>query len=122
MKEKFLYFGDIFNRFDCFWVVYKQYLSQVGIQQFEEDNHLIVEISLPGRNKENINLFIEDDKIFITAEPLENKFANFKLEKTFVLKSGIYDISGLTAKMENGILTFLIPKKNGKEKKSIQIF
>ena len=95
----------------------------------ENDNEYIIEISLAGIKKENINIEVEKDNLNIKAKREENKdliynrkesyFGDF--EKTFSL-SDLTDKENITSAFIDGILKINIPKIiNTKTKKKIEI-
>ena len=122
MKNSFWYFGDLFGLGNEFWDDIKQDTTRFGVVQYEEDGHLIVELSLPGKNVEDVEVFVENDEITIKAAESKNKIFPDRFERKFVSKSGKYDLSTTYAKMKNGILTLTIAPKDGKEKKKLTIF
>ncbi len=94
------------------------------------DSSLVIELVLAGILKENISIEAEDNNLIIT---LDDKAVAKEIRKTWsVSKSNlVYDysqyeesikIDEISSKLENGILTITIPKKErATEKKKITI-
>ena len=84
---------------------------------FEKDDSYVIEIDLPGMNKEDIKVEIEENTVTISGERSnegrENRissrmFGAFK--KTITLPEAA-DIQTMIAKYENGVLTLIVNKK-----------
>ena len=89
---------------------------EVDIQ--ENDNSYNIELSLPGFEKENIKINIEDSKLNISGELKRNdKIKSFK--KIFSLTNNC-DQENINAEFKNGLLLITINKLK-KETKSIVI-
>lgn len=93
----------------------------------ENDNDYIIEIAIPGMNKEDISMEIKDMNLHISRksdEDIENKEAKVLLreydytefEKVFSLSKDI-DQTSLQAEYSNGILQVTLPKKEKVSKK-----
>lgn len=97
----------------------------------ETDNSYIVDIEIPGFNKEDLTIEVEDDVLTISAETKKEKE---ETEKNYVRKerySGKFvrsfkfdnvDTDAVTAKYDKGILTVELPKvQKSASKKGIKI-
>ena len=97
----------------------------------ETKDHFIIEMNVPGRNKEDFNILVENDLLTIGFEKKEEKmeedkkfirrefsFQNFK--RSFSLDDSI-DASRIEARYENGILKVELPKKEDKKEVTRQI-
>lgn len=97
----------------------------------ETKENFIIEMNVPGRNKEDFNIQVENDLLTISFEKKEEKmeedrkyirkefsFQNFK--RTFSLDDTI-DASKIEAKYDNGILIIELPKKEDKKEFTRQI-
>ncbi|ADC64541.1 heat shock protein Hsp20 [Ferroglobus placidus DSM 10642] len=95
----------------------------------EGDKYRVV-VDLPGFNKEDINVYVEDGDLVIKAERKEEKEEE---GKNFIRKERRYgevyrrvslpseiDVDKISAKYNNGVLEIIIPKVE-KEKKVIKI-
>lgn len=95
----------------------------------ENEKEYVVEAELPGISKEDVNLSFEDGRLKIAVkkvETIEDKNKNYihrerKLSsmERVILLSDIAE-SEVKAKLDNGILTINIPKKE-KAEKSLKI-
>ena len=95
----------------------------------EEDNAYIIDVEIPGFNKEDIKISIDQDYLTVEAEKIENKeekkqyiiherYYN-KVERSFYV--GKVDEASIKATYDNGILTINVPKNNDTTKKYIMI-
>ena len=130
-------FDDMFN--DPFFTrsyepVTTTHIMKSDIQ--ETDKGYLLDIELPGYNKEDVQAELKDGYLTITANHEENKDEKDKNGKfirkeryTGTCKRSFYVGDAVTqedikAKYENGILSLSIPKKDAKaveEKKTIAI-
>jgi HSP20 family protein len=98
-----------------------------------EGEKLIVEVELPGVNKEDVNILLEEDNHLIirgikrqprlgdakraTYYLFEREFGSFYKR---ILIDFPLDASGIKSVMENGVLTVTIPRKKS-EKISVKV-
>lgn len=100
----------------------------------DQGDKYLVEADLPGFAKEDIHLDLEGDTLTIRAERHseyedKEKQGNYlRCERTFGEYSRSFDVSqierdGIKAKLDNGVLTVTLPKKQTKpvEKQSLPI-
>lgn len=90
-----------------------------------------LELSVPGRNKEDFKLAIENGFLTISFEKKEeNKTEDYKtVRKEFSFKSfkrsfnldDQVNTDGIQAKYENGVLKLLLPKKEQQKESTKQI-
>ena len=113
-------FQDFFNEFPV--VAGKDWNTNtppVNIVETTDAYHL--ELSAPGRNKEDFNVNIEKGLLTISFEKKEEtknedvkgirkEFGFQSFKRSFSLDDKI-DTDNIQAKYENGILKFLLPKK-----------
>ena len=97
----------------------------------EHDDKFVLEASLPGFKKENINIAIEDNELIIEAkreEKKEEKDSNYC--RCEIFKGNYRRVLSLSdniskdkvdAKYENGILSVMIPKQAPKPATKIKI-
>lgn len=85
----------------------------------ENQNEYIVEAELPGIEKDQINVSLEDNKLKIAVNKLEdseekNKNYIHKERRYCMMSRNVYladsDSQGIKAKLENGVLTVNVPK------------
>lgn len=105
------------------------YLPSVNLS--EVDNEIKVEMALPGFDKKDIKITLEDNNLTISNEVTDSKnetsdkyihkeFNYSSFSRTFKLPSTV-DIEKIESKMENGILIIKIPKSTSKATKCIDI-
>jgi HSP20 family protein len=124
------FFDDFFNNFGRFG------LTNTGINAFrtdikETENEYIVLAELPGVNKENINIEVDENYMTITAvndEIIEEEKNNYirkeRRSGRFQRSFNISDVKAdeIRAKYENGILEIVLPKaEKGKKSRRIDI-
>lgn len=90
----------------------------------ENDENYLIELAIPGINKEDIGVNLEDDILIVKHETKEeeskpNRFRWGSFEKRFKLPTDV-NKSKISGKYENGVLYVEIPKGK-KEKKTIKI-
>jgi len=97
----------------------------------EEDKDIIVKTDLPGVSKEDVDINIKGDRIWITAnahreaeeekEGYSMKERSFKrFARSFSLPANVTE-EGAKAKLEDGVLTVTLPKSQIEEKQKIMI-
>lgn len=95
----------------------------------ETDEGYVLEADLPGFNKKDINISLENDYLTIKAErhseheEKDKKNRYVRCERSYGSYSRSFDISGIDtqnieAKYENGVLTLNLPRKEKKEPSS----
>jgi HSP20 family protein len=98
---------------------YKGTLPPVNIQETETGFEL--ELSVPGRKKEDFNVEIDEHILTITSETKKaeevkeenytrKEFSYSSFKRAFTLPETVNE-EGIKASYENGILSFAIPKK-----------
>ncbi|KAF2071324.1 hypothetical protein CYY_007355 [Polysphondylium violaceum] len=96
-----------------------KYKLHNSVHYEENDSHIQINIELPGLTKNDIKLSVNNGTLTISAEKQseqqqeEKKSYSFKshsFQKTLKLTDDI-DISGISAKMENGLLEITLPKQ-----------
>jgi HSP20 family protein len=113
---------EIFNGFPANWgkdQVQHHYAPAVNIHETTDGYH--VELNVPGRNKEDFKVSIDNNLLTIAfeqKETVENKdyktlrrefgFKSFK--RSFALDEKV-NADAIQAKYENGILKLFLPKK-----------
>jgi len=101
----------------------------VNIHETKDAYHL--ELSAPGRNKEDFQLSIDKGQLTIAFEKKEEaktedyktvrkEFSFKSFKRTFNLDDRI-DTNGIQAKYENGVLKLLLPKKAEQKENTKQI-
>ena len=101
----------------------------VNIHETTDAYHL--ELSAPGRSKEDFSLSLDNGQLTITFEKKEDtrteeyktirkEFSFRSFKRSFNLDDRI-DTNGIQAKYENGVLKLLLPKKEEKKESAKQI-
>ena len=115
MENKF--FNNFFGNND---------LAEFKSDLTDEGDHYLLESDLPGFDKKDIHLDVEDDVLTISAErhsKYEKKDKKDKfvcMERSYGSYSRQFDVSGIKtdeirAKYENGVLKLILPKKDSVE-------
>lgn len=129
-------FGNIFNMIDDFFTddfPIRRSLSHdtFKIDVREEEKNYMVEAELPGVNKEDINISVDDGILTIAVKHEENKEEKDKnyihrerryssMERRLML--GDADGAGIKAKLNDGLLEITIPKREKQDtSKKIEI-
>ena len=106
----------------------KRYVPATDI--VETDNELLVYMDMPGVGKNNINVKLEknviriegtvDSKPYSDLKPLYSEYNIGNYSRQFELSNKI-DQSKIEAKMEDGVLSLVLPKIPEMQPRSIQI-
>jgi len=101
---------------------------------YETDTHLVYETELPGVSKDDVSIKVEDKTLLISGEVKRDetvareqtyrvgrRYGSF--QRCFPLPANRLEMSGITAKAENGILRISAPLKESvvEEKKPLEI-
>lgn len=111
------FFGSPFTNF--FGV---QDLAEFKTDVTDEGDHFLLEADLPGFEKKDIHLDLNEDTLTVQAErhsKVEEKDKQDKvirMERSYGSYSRQFDVSGIdtehiSAKYENGVLSLVLPKK-----------
>ncbi len=121
-KNEFDLFEDIFK--DPFWVEHETKVMKTDIK--EDDNKYLIDIDLPGYEKENIKIDITDGYLNVQAsidsnneEKESGKYVRRErytgtCSRSFYVGEDVKN-EDIKAKFKNGILKLEIPKKEHKE-------
>lgn len=126
------YLNEYFNDFP-FFEVGESNIYSLRTDIYEKDNHIFVETEIPGMNKKNIKVKLENNVLTITGEKKRDKedketiyrhneriFGTF--ERSFTLPVEV-NPEKTEAKFENGVLVIKLQKleKMSEEEKIIQL-
>lgn len=114
-------FDDFFN--DLLPEKPKRFVPDMKCDIYEKDNKYFLELSVPGVNKENINIECKDGYLTVTAEHKEeneDKTKNYirkersygKSQRSFYV--GDVEVDDIKAEFKDGILNIAIPKAEEK--------
>lgn len=73
------------------------------------DKEVTIEMPLPGVSKENLKVNVEDNLLTIHAKTDTKSRFSKNISKSWSLDDTI-DVNRITAKLENGLLTVILPK------------
>ncbi|MCH2450152.1 MAG: Hsp20/alpha crystallin family protein [Gracilimonas sp.] len=124
-------FSDILDEFFNESLNYRRDSFMPSVDISETETNFEVSVALPGMNKEDINVDLDNSRLSISGErtfeeeeegknyhQVESKFGSFN--RSFQLPDSI-DEESIEAKYENGVLTITIAKNEEKVKKQIKI-
>jgi HSP20 family protein len=116
-------FDEIFNGFPANWGKDTQSATGVPAANINETKDAYhVELNVPGRNKEDFSINVENGLLTIGYEKkastetqefktIRREFSFRSFKRSFSLDDKI-NAAGIQAKYENGILQILLPKKD----------
>ncbi len=126
-RKNFDLFDDFFD--DPFFKGERSFHSMMKTDIRENDNGYVIDVDLPGFDKNNIKINVEDGYLNINAkidssnnEDEKGKFLRREryvgeCSRSFYIGDDIKD-NEIKASFDNGILSLEIPKKNEEEKES----
>jgi len=123
---------DVFRDFDRVGFDLSPSFGRTDV--YEKDKNLVFETELPGVNKDEVSIKVEDDKLTLSGEVKRSEEVDresyFRIgrrygrfQRCFPLPADLIDKGEIKAKFEDGILTVTAPMKESiKEKeKPIEI-
>lgn len=87
--------------------------SKEKISFDQEKNGYVIRVLLPGVKKENVNVSVSRNKLTLSVYTEKSKDSNWffnRYSRKFYLSEDI-DIDRITAKLEDGVLTIVLPRK-----------
>jgi len=109
-----IFVEDLIN-FNEFFANYPMNLNN-DIKVKEEEDKYLAEVIIPGFKKNEIEISLDNFNLEIEASK------DGKLIKEFLLKiNEKVDIDNIVSKLEDGILSITLPKKDNLKKKILQI-
>lgn len=97
---------------------------------YETDNEYVIKADMPGVKKENLEIMIEDNELLIVGRidvdgsRLDNlKYCECRLydfRRSFIVGDTV-DRNGISANLEDGVLTLTLPKSELVKPKKIEI-
>lgn len=111
-------FDEFFNEFPA---RFESRLQVPAVNILENDEAYIMELNVPGRNKEDFQISLENGLLTVSFEKKEEnkadgpkvirrEFSYQSFKRSFNLDEKI-DTDNIQAKYENGILVLTLPKK-----------
>ena len=122
-------FDDFFNEFPALADKAGLNFPPVNIAETNDAYHL--EVNVPGRNKEDFKINVDNGTLTISYEKKEEvknedvksvrrEFSFQSFKRSFTLDDKV-DAAGIQAKYENGILKLYLPKKADVKEAATQI-
>lgn len=111
-KNPFNYFEDLDLLFDNLLIDSSNLLKSKNYHYTENEKEIIIEMAIPGVNKNDIKLVFSEGnlKIKYDSKKSETKWTN-SFDETIEIISDV-DENKIHAKFENGVIYINIPKKN----------
>jgi len=120
---------DLSSFFDEVEVVSSTWAPDADI--YEEGDHYVISIDLPGLSRENVEVKVENNILTISGERKQEYKVEEdclcrterlygKFSRSFTLGSQVSP-EGVNAKMEHGVLSILIPKKEEVKPRQIAV-
>jgi len=104
---------DVLNASNLSWSM------DIGTQFYETDTGIVYTIDVPGFKEQDLTVEIKDRSISIKGErKTPNSF--YKINKSLTISSK-YNLDGINAELEDGLLTLTIPLKDTKDNAIKQI-
>jgi len=98
---------------------------------FEDDNHVVISLDIPGMKKEDITITVENNTLIVRGErklEKEEKKKNYhRLERLYGTFSrsfnlpGTVDTSDIRASYQNGSLELQLPKREEAKPRAISV-
>ena len=111
-KNPFNYFEDLDLLFDNLLIDSSNLLKSKNYHYAENEKEIIIEMAIPGVNKNDIKLVFSEGnlKIKYNSKKSKTKWTN-SFDETIEIISDV-DENKIHAKFENGVIYINIPKKN----------
>lgn len=96
---------------------------------YETENEYVIKADMPGVSRENLEITLEKDNLEISGKVRESgsqdtlRYAEYRLHnynRSFVVGDGIKR-DGISASLENGVLTLTLPKSEHVKPRKIEI-
>lgn len=106
------------------------YVITPPVDIYETDNEYVLKADMPGVAKDNVNITFNNNELEITGKVDEQYTSNenmtyreytlFNYYRKFVVSNAI-NPEGISALLENGVLTIKLPKREEAKPKKIEI-
>ena len=127
-------FDDVFGCNSTPSVLYRNGFSAPKVDVIEEDNAYKLEMELPGRSENDINIELNHDNLTIASKEEEKTEKKDKKTKKYLLNERHYssfsrsftipndvDSDSIAASFKNGVLTVSMQKKASAAPKQIEV-
>lgn len=109
-------FGEAFDAFAPLLEAHRP-RTECSLEWFEDDANYFARLDLPGVNKENLNLVVESDVISLSMTGSNEGSSH---ERKLRVPENV-EADGLTAKLEDGVLTLTFRKSPERVPVSIEV-
>lgn len=111
-------FGTLWNRF-----FEEPSTATPNTDLYEDDQNYYVRVELPGIKREQIELQLEKNVLTLSAhddKKAEGQTRRFDFQRSLSVPDGVRH-DGISASLENGVLTVTLPKDEGRKPLTIDI-
>ena len=101
-----------------------------GVNIYENNNEVLLEIELPGRKREDVNVELVDRTLKISAKDADTQREGYQasyterrrmaLERSFRLGADL-ESEKIQARFENGLLLLNIPKQAAAQSRKVEV-
>ncbi|CAN4077963.1 unnamed protein product [Withania somnifera] len=88
----------------------------------EDDNALYIKMDMPGLDKENVKVAVEENTLIIKGEgekESEDEEYRRRYSTRLEIPQNLYKLDGVKAEMKNGVLKVAVPKVKQEERKDV---
>lgn len=88
----------------------------------EDDNALYMKMDMPGLDKENVKVAVEENTLIIKGEgekESEDEEYRRRYSTRLEIPQNLYKLDGIKAEMKNGVLKVVVPKVKQEERKDV---
>ncbi|KAL3497477.1 hypothetical protein ACH5RR_040209 [Cinchona calisaya] len=88
----------------------------------EDENAVFIKMDMPGINKENVKITVEDNTMVIKGESekeSEDEASSRRYSSRLSLPTDLYKLDEIKAEMKNGVLKVIVPKAKLEERKDV---
>ncbi|XP_059275971.1 small heat shock protein, chloroplastic-like [Lycium ferocissimum] len=97
-------------------------LPRRGWDVKEDDNALYLKMDMPGLDKENVKVSVEENMLVIKGEgekESEDEEYRRRYSTRLEIPPNLYKLDGIKAEMKNGVLKVAVPKVKEEERKDV---
>lgn len=117
-----LWFDDFFTReFDRLLQPAGSSSVSASANVWEDDKNLFMEFAIPGVKKEDVKVKVENNTLQVSAETtakteekeksfIRREFSTTSYSRSFRINEKRYQVNAIEARLENGMLSLVIPK------------